>query len=592
MQSPSQQTRPRDLPRGSRQSDHGEHSSRSVVLAVAAKASLALLPAYALLSLAQGHELPALYPLLLVFLAGSAFSWWLLRRGHLRRAALVLVLQAFGVVAYLVLYQGVRSPHVSAFMPVIVASSLLLSMRGTVLTVLACVVTFLLAEFMGPTSPGLAALLELDVLAPIVHMVLTGGFIAVLMRSFASTLEQLRLKQAELESSQDQLRRAEKMEAIGQLAGGVAHDFNNILTGMLGHIDLMRMRLLEHSAGPQIDADLGALERSAERAADITRQLLTFSRKEGTEAGVANLSRTLEQADVILRSLIREDIEFRVISEDTGFVPVSPTGLEQILMNLVLNASDAMPRGGALAVRTQRVDLGGRLTVTTGEVPPGRYICLTVADAGDGIPVSRVARVFEPFFTTKPVGKGTGLGLSTVLGIVQRAGGEIDVHSVVGEGTTFHVYLPLSEETTPSEPLITLPPAAGAGALVLVCEDDPTILGVLREVLSGAGYDVLAFSDPVQALERGRAVGRDLSLLITDVIMPNVNGPELAQALQANHPELPVLFMSGYTGGLLEGLGIDARDPRLLVKPFTPRDLLARVQESRDSMPQGSRSSS
>src|SRR5690606_7010182 len=274
--------------------------------------------------------------------------------------------------------------------------------------------------------------------------------------------------------------------------------------------------------------------------------------------------------DVILRSLIREDIEFRVISEDTGFVPVSPTGLEQILMNLVLNASDAMPRGGALAVRTQRVDLGGRLTVTTGEVPPGRYICLTVAAAGDGIPVSRVARVFGPVFTTKPVGKGTGLGLSTVLGIVQRAGGEIDVHSVVGEGTTFHVYLPLSEETTPSEPLITLPPAAGAGALVLVCEDDPTILGVLREVLSGAGYDVLAFSDPVQALERGRAVGRDLSLLITDVIMPNVNGPELAQALQANHPELPVLFMSGYTGGLLEGLGIDARDPRLLVKPFTP----------------------
>ena len=585
MQSPKKQTRSTGLLRGSRQSDHGEHSSRSVVLAVAAKASLALLPAYALLSLTQGHELPALYPLLLVFLAGSGLSIWLLRRGHLRRAALVLVLQAFAVVAYLVLYQGAHSPHVSAFMPVIVASSLLLSVRGTVLTVVACVATFLVAAFVQPGAAAPLGGAEPTVLAPVVHMVLTGGFIAVLMRSFASTLEQLRLKQAELESSQDQLRRAEKMEAIGQLAGGVAHDFNNILTGMLGHIDLMRMRLLEQPAGPQIDADLGALERSAERAADITRQLLTFSRKEGPEAGVANLSRTLEQADVILRRLIREDVEFRVISEDTGFVPVSPTGLEQILMNLVLNASDAMPRGGALAVRTQRVDLGGRLQVTTGEVPPGLYICLTVADAGEGIPVSRVQRVFEPFFTTKPVGKGTGLGLSTVLGIVQRAGGEIDVHSVVGEGTTFHVYLPVSDETAPSEPLITLPPAAGAGALVLVCEDDPTILGVLREVLSGAGYEVLAFSDPVQALERGRAVGRDLSLLITDVIMPNLSGPELAQALQAQHPELPVLFMSGYTGGLLEGLGIDARDPRLLVKPFTPRDLLSRVQESRDSMP-------
>jgi len=565
-------------------SDFAERSSRSVVLGVAAKGSLALLPAYVLLSLFQGHEMPALYPLAIVLMAGSVLSLWLVKRGQLRRAALLLVTQAFAIVAYLVLSQGARSPHVSAFMPVIVASSLLLSVRGTVLTVLACILTLLLAaslELGGSVKP--AELLEPAILASIVHMILTGGFIAVLMRSFGRTLEQLRLKQAELKSSQDQLRRAEKMEAIGQLAGGVAHDFNNILTGMLGHIDLMRMRLLDHSAAPSIDQDLAALERSAERAADITRQLLTFSRKEAPEMGLANLSRTLEQADIILRRLIREDVEFRVISEDTGFVPVSPTGLEQILMNLVLNASDAMPRGGALAVRTQRIDLSTPLALTTGELPAGRYICLTVADAGEGIPASRVERVFEPFYTTKPVGKGTGLGLSTVLGIVQRGGGQVDVRSVVGEGTTFHVYLPLTEETAPSEPLITLPPAAGAGALVLVCEDDPTILGVLREVLSGAGYEVLAYSDPEQALERGLAAGRELSLLITDVIMPNLSGPELAQALQAQHPELPVLFMSGYTGGLLEGLGIDARDPRLLVKPFTPRDLLARVQESRES---------
>jgi len=565
-------------------SDFAERSSRSVVLGVAAKGSLALLPAYVLLSLFQGREMPALYPLAIVLMAGSVVSLWLVRKGKLRKAALLLVTQAFAIVAYLVLSQGAHSPHVSAFMPVIVASSLLLSVRGTVLTVLGCILTLLLAaslELGGSVKP--AEVLEPAILASIVHMILTGGFIAVLMRSFGRTLEQLRLKQAELKSSQDQLRRAEKMEAIGQLAGGVAHDFNNILTGMLGHIDLMRMRLLDHSAAPSIDQDLAALERSAERAADITRQLLTFSRKEAPEMGLANLSRTLEQADIILRRLIREDVEFRVISEDTGFVPVSPTGLEQILMNLVLNASDAMPRGGALAVRTQRIDLSTPLALTTGELPAGRYICLTVADAGEGIPASRVERVFEPFYTTKPVGKGTGLGLSTVLGIVQRGGGQVDVRSVVGEGTTFHVYLPLTEETAPSEPLITLPPAAGAGALVLVCEDDPTILGVLREVLSGAGYEVLAYSDPEQALARGLAAGRELSLLITDVIMPNLSGADLAQALQAEHPELPVLFMSGYTGGLLEGLGIDARDPRLLVKPFTPRDLLARVQESRES---------
>jgi signal transduction histidine kinase len=582
MQSPKRQGRSSGLFEGLRLSDYAEQSSRSVVLAVAAKVSLALLPAYILLSLTQGHVVPALYPLLGVFLAGSCVSLWLVRRGHLRPAALLLVFQAFAVVAYLVVTGGVHSPHVSAFMPVIVASSLLLSARGTVLTVLACVAALLVAasldqRWLGEAEGPLAPVL----FAPIVHMALTGGFIAVLMHSFSKTLGQLRVKQAELKSSQDQLRRAEKMEAIGQLAGGVAHDFNNILTGMLGHIDLMRMRLLEHPAGPELDRDLAALERSAERAADITRQLLTFSRKEGPEAGLANLSRTLEQADVILRRLIREDVEFRVISEDTGFVPVSPTGLEQILMNLVLNASDAMPRGGTVAVTTKRVDLARRLAVTTGEVPPGRYICLTVADAGEGIPASRLERVFEPFFTTKAVGKGTGLGLSTVLGIVQRAGGQIDVHSVVGEGTTFHVYLPLSDDAAPSEPLISLPPAAGAGALVLVCEDDPTILGVLREVLTGAGYEVLAFAEPAQALERGLAAGKSLSLLITDVIMPNLNGPELAQALQAKHPDLPVLFMSGYTGGLLEGLGIDARDPRLLVKPFTPRDLLARVQESR-----------
>jgi signal transduction histidine kinase len=586
MQSQKRQTRSSGLFEVLRLSEYAEQSSRSVVLAVAAKVSLALLPAYVLLSLTQGDEIPALYPLLGVFLAGSAVSLWLVRKSLLRPAALLLVFQAFAVVAYLVLGQGVHSPHVSAFMPVIVASSLLLSARGTILTVLACALALLVAaaldqrwlsESDGPFDPVL--------FAPIVHMALTGGFIAVLMHSFSQTLGQLRLKQAELKSSQDQLRRAEKMEAIGQLAGGVAHDFNNILTGMLGHIDLMRMRLLEHPAGSSLDRDLAALERSAERAADITRQLLTFSRKEGPEAGLANLSRTLEQADVILRRLIREDVEFRVVSEDTGFVPVSPTGLEQILMNLVLNASDSMPRGGTVTVTTKRVDVARHRAVTTGDLPPGHYICLTVADAGEGIPATRLERVFEPFFTTKAVGKGTGLGLSTVLGIVQRAGGQIDVYSVVGEGTTFHVYLPLSADAAPSEPLITIPPAAGAGALVLVCEDDTTILGVLREVLSGAGYEVLAFSDPEVALERGLAVGRELSLLITDVIMPNLSGPELAQGLQASHPTLPVLFMSGYTGGLLEGLGIDARDPRLLVKPFTPRDLLERVQESRGSGP-------
>ena len=578
MQRPKRRSRPRSEGFGLR--EPAEQSSRSVVLSVAAKGSLALLPAYVLLLLTQGQKVPTLYPLLGLFLVGSSVSLWLVRRRSLRPAAFLLVLQAYAVVAYLVTGQGLHSPHISAFMPVIVASSLLLSARATLLTVVFCIGTLLwTASAERPLT--WSTLAAPDVLAPVVHMALTGGFIAVLMRSFTRTLEQLRQKQAELKSSQDHLRRAEKMEAIGQLAGGVAHDFNNILTGMLGHIDLMRMRLTEGTSEPGIDRDLAALERSAERAADITRQLLTFSRKEGPETGIANLSRTLEQADVILRRLIREDVDVRVISEDSGFVPVSPTGLEQILMNLVLNASDAMPRGGTVAVTTKRVERDRFAAVTTGELRPGRYICLSVADAGEGIPEARFERVFEPFFTTKPLGKGTGLGLSTVLGIVQRAGGQIEVKSVLGEGTTFLVYLPLIEDAAPSEPAISVPPAAGAGALVLVCEDDPTILGVLSEVLTGAGYEVLAHADSERARQSGLAAGKDLSLLITDVIMPNLSGPELAVALQAEHPELPVLFISGYTGGLLEGLGIDARDPRLLTKPFTPRDLLARVQESR-----------
>jgi signal transduction histidine kinase/CheY-like chemotaxis protein len=555
-------------------------SRRAGVAGVAARILLVITPVYAAGSWLLARQPSIVYGILSGTMLLALVALLLLRARQRAWAARVALATIWGTVATLVLSLGLHTPHSGAFHPALVAAGLLLSARGVVLTAAASGGVLILtairhrAGLYGATAP-----LFPDIVAPLAQLAATGTFIAAARYSFERVVVQLAAQQKELAQSAEQLRRAEKMDAFGQLAGGVAHDFNNILTGMLGHIDLLRMHAESGEVGAEFNADLRELERSAERAAEITRQLLAFSRKEAPDNALANVARVLEEAGPMLRSLTREDVELGVISELAARVPLAPASLEQILMNLVINANDAMPRGGALVVTTSLVVLDEPRETTTGLLAPGRYLALTVSDSGEGIPEGLGPRVFEPFFTTKPVGKGTGLGLSTVLGIVHRAGGQVEVRSSLGRGTTFTVLLPVVEDiTTPPEQPRSLPPPPTLDGVLLLCEDDPTILRVMSQALRAAGFEVEATARPEEALERGEALRGRLALLITDVIMPGMNGRELAAHLEEKLGELPVLFISGYTAGLLSDLGIDAHDQRLLSKPFTPAELVKRVR--------------
>lgn len=515
---------------------------------------------------------------LIVLLAGG--GGWLMQRGKERVGMLVLFTGVWALIAAMVLGTGAHSTHVSGFAPVLVMTGLLTSAWTTLVFGAAGVLVVLAAAelnqqgFYGPSAP-----LFPDVVSPIAQLVTVTLLVAALMYSFKRLVLHLAETRSAFEVTQTRLRQAEKMDAVGQLAGGVAHDFNNILTGMLGHIDLLRMEAEEADLSPEFHKDLSELERSAERAANITRQLLHFSRKESLEQGVTSVAKVVGDATTMLRVLVREDVEFQVVCEAPGRVALGATAIEQVLMNLVINASDAMPRGGGLVITVVELPVPSELAVTTGVLAPGDYVVLGVSDSGAGVATENHERVFEPFFTTKPVGKGTGLGLSTVLGIVQRAGGQIRVRSEVGSGTTFQVFLPRSSDAPAELPLRTVPPpSSGPGGVVLLVEDDPAILRVSARALDAAGFEVVACEHPELALERARSLKKPLTLLVTDVIMPGMNGRDLAQRLEAERGPVPVLFMSGYTAGLLEDLGLGLDDPRLLVKPFTPAVLVERVK--------------
>lgn len=377
---------------------------------------------------------------------------------------------------------------------------------------------------------------------------------------------------------EERLRRSERMEAFGQLAGGVAHDFNNLLTIMFGQIALLRRHQPNTPTGSAVDHDLRQIERAAERGAAITRQLLAFSRKSEGDRGEADVARSIAECRSTVERLVRENIELVVRVEQAGTAGLSPLALEQILVNLAANACDAMPHGGRLTIEAEALVLEGDLPLRHGVLTAGRYAVLRVGDTGTGMSSVALERAFEPFFTTKLPGRGTGLGLSSVHGIVERAGGRVDVHSELDRGTTFSVYLPQITPSKPSVPPEVVVLSARARELtVLICEDETLILNAMSEVLRRHGYLVRAASSPVEALAMGRSLGSELDLLITDVIMPEMNGRQLADALQMDRAELPVLFTSGYTAGLLQDLGIRENDDRLLQKPFKPGALLSRV---------------
>ena len=386
---------------------------------------------------------------------------------------------------------------------------------------------------------------------------------------------------------EDQLRQSQKMEAVGRLAGGVAHDFNNLLTAIQGYTELLQTGLSELDP---LQEDVAEIRAASARAAGLTRQLLAFSRKQMLQPRVLALNDIVGDMEKMLRRLIGEDVVLRtVLAADLGEVKADPSQLEQVLLNLAINARDAMPGGGRLLIETANVVLGPAYARAHQSVRPGHYVRLAVSDTGTGIPPELPARIFEPCFTTKELGQGTGLGLATVYGIVKQSGGYIYVYSEPGYGTTFKIYLP--RHGTPLEPpaadvpasASAVPAPAPARETILLVEDEGAVLAYAAQVLEAEGYRVLRAGSTGEALRTAQEHGPGIPLLLTDVIMPGGTGPRLADRLRRQRPGLRVLYMSGYTENAMLGHDLADAGTAFLPKPFVPEDLVRRVREVLDA---------
>jgi len=387
---------------------------------------------------------------------------------------------------------------------------------------------------------------------------------------------------SERKGLEEQLRQAQKMEAVGQLAGGVAHDFNNLLTIITGHSQLL---LQDFDSSSPVRSKIGLIRATADRAAALTRQLLAFSRKQILEPTVLDLTAVVTGLTSMLQRLIGEDIEFAIVpGMGAGRVLADQGQLEQVLMNLVVNARDAMPHGGRLTIQTARVEIDRAFTALHPEVVPGVYAMLAVSDTGRGMNPEVQARIFEPFFTTKEVGKGSGLGLSTVYGIVRQHDGCITVESELGRGSTFRVYLSrVADEAEVSVPVATPTKSPRGVETLLVVEDEAEVRALVRDALAMTGYKVLEAADGRAALRIAEEEAGDIHLLVTDVVMPGLNGAQVADRIKASHPETRVLYMSGYTDDRIGHHGVLTPGTILLSKPFTPDALARKVREALDA---------
>jgi two-component system cell cycle sensor histidine kinase/response regulator CckA len=379
---------------------------------------------------------------------------------------------------------------------------------------------------------------------------------------------------------EQQLHHAQKLEAVGRLAGGIAHDFNNILTAIMGYGNIVKKQL---SDDDPLRHDVAQILESAERAANLTRSLLTFSRKQVIRPCTVNVNDIVSSVEKLLRRVLVEEVEIAVSLSDTDLTVMADRGqLEQVLMNLATNARDAMPNGGVLSIRTDVAVLDREFIRVRGYGKPGTYARIRVADTGVGLDERTKARIFEPFFTTKETGKGTGLGLSIVYGIVKQHSGYITCDSTAAGGTTFDIYLP-REKRMPEAPVLKdVGTAAGGTETILVVEDDLAVRRLVKGVLEHGGYSVVEASDGVEALAAYREHRERVSLLLLDVIMPKKNGKEVLQEIRKEWPGAKAIFMSGYTGDLMNGKGIPEEGENFLAKPVLPGALLAKVREALD----------
>lgn len=385
--------------------------------------------------------------------------------------------------------------------------------------------------------------------------------------------------QAEIASRKQleaELWQAQKMEAIGQLAGGIAHDFNNLLTVICGYGRLAKEGVRGDDA---LKGQIEEICKAGDRATALTRQLLAFSRKQVLQPKVLDLNEVVAQADTMLRRLIGEDIDI-VTKLEPNLDPVKfdPGQIDQILMNLAVNARDAMPHGGKLTIETDNIELDEEYARTHADAHTGPHVMIAMTDTGTGMDAQTVKRIFEPFFTTKDVGKGTGLGLSTVYGIVKQSGGNIWVYSEPGRGTTFKIYLPRAEESVSAKARSgSRPPVPLGQGRILVVEDDKDVRNLIQTVLESGGYTVIAAGNPQDAMAACERHAGEIRLLLTDVVMPGMGGRELAEKLLARWPAMKVVFMSGYTDNAIVHHGVLDPGLHFIEKPILPKVLLERI---------------
>jgi two-component system cell cycle sensor histidine kinase/response regulator CckA len=382
----------------------------------------------------------------------------------------------------------------------------------------------------------------------------------------------------ERKALETQLQQSRKMEAVGRLAGGIAHDFNNLLTIISGYTELAMSR---QNLPSEAHADIERIENASGRAAALVRQLLAFSRKQVLQPKILDLNKIVLNLDSLLRRLMDERIEMVTrVKDDLGKVKADPAQVEQVIMNLVVNARDAMPEGGRLVVETCNTDLDATYAVDHVPVKPGRYVMLAVSDTGVGMDRQTVAHIFEPFFTTKESGRGTGLGLSTVYGIVKQSGGYIWVYSEPGKGSTFKIYLPRVDEVVEGASTAQATPRAQRGTeTILIVEDEEAVRELIQTVLTEKGYDVIPSLDPLHAEKIAAEFPGEIHLLLTDMVMPGMSGRELAERISASRRDIRVLFMSGYTDNVITSGGMLQEGLAFLQKPFSPAALVQKVRE-------------
>jgi PAS domain S-box-containing protein len=388
--------------------------------------------------------------------------------------------------------------------------------------------------------------------------------------------------QEELQIKEEQFHQAQKMESVGRLAGGVAHDFNNTLMVIMGFSDIALNKI---DSPDEVRRCLMAIKDAGKRSANLTRQLLAFGRKQVLEPRRINLNHILAEMDEILRRVIRESIEvINRFEEGLGMIFVDPVQIEQVMLNLAVNASDAMPDGGELTIETSNIDLGSDFVRKHPEVEPGPYALLAVSDSGIGMDEATLSQIFEPFFTTKRVGVGTGLGLAMVYGVVKQSGGFIWAYSEPGMGTSFKIYFPRAPgEDSESEMAQAVSTSSEGGSeTILLVEDERMVLDLTASVLKDAGYKVVTASTPKQALEKMAHQTGPIHIMITDVVMPDMSGPELATRMVAEYPEMKLIFMSGYTDDAVVENGFIQPGSVFLQKPFGPDALKAKVRELLD----------